>query len=804
MNTIERLRALELALHSIRHNLRFAIAFVVTLSLSLIVTTIAFSVLYGVLLKPLPYPNEARIVELSTYLKAAPAAQQFLTAKHVAEVAGGAASLALSAPYLWGGATSLTGPAPVMLTTNQVTSDFFQVFGVPPQLGRVLSKDDAPGGPIVLSHRAWQQLLGGRADVIGSQLVLKEGSREIIGVMPAAFAFPSGDSAYWERLDESTLARDPGLYANANYVQTIALLAPGVAPEQVTVELKDRSRVAFSEVSEDRLLTLRPTLMKQAIVSGVQPTLIVLLVLALLVLAIAASHVAHLVSAHTHGRLNELALREVLGTPRRELECSVIIAVLLLALLAALLSVALAHLGLGTVLALDDSGLPRAAAVGINLWVMGFSLICALSAAAGAMHGALKRWRRLELNALLKELSARQIGQRLVRPRILPTLALGLSLAAVTIALLLAQNLARLNAAPLGYQPEGIAVLQLFLDDQGDNGPARARLEAARMREALRAVPGVLQVSQSNAAPMGYVAMQSGEVTLLSAPSMVPLNARFTIVEPDYFALMQRRILAGRALNERDDERADPAVVINQALAKKFFGDGNAIGGRISLPPFGNSVDAPSVHTIVGVAEDALMRGLRFDGEPEVIAPGAQLRSYAQALLVRTQGDPRALLEALNAAVWKVNPRQGVYLSYALADTVAERLAAPRFFARITAGFALLALALALLGVYSVIAFGLAQRRAEFALRAALGASPLALAWEVLLGALKLALAGAVVGVAATWAINQLLRASVFGLEQALLPLFVISVLALLFGTVVAVLGSALGAARVNPLHALR
>ncbi len=773
----------------------YALALLATLTLGLSLTITMFAVVHGVAFAPLPYPDDEQIVVIESS-RPRTGASGGLTPRDAVETLPAMAGLQSFAYYSYGGADLLQGDRPRNLTLNTVGAQFFDVLGVAPMIGRALDAEDLGKARTVLSHATWQSVFGGDPDVLGKTLKLNWISPEIVGVMPPTFEFPSSEVALWIAADPQDLSSmDAGVYNNARFLQGIGRLRPDVTAVQFNATLQ--ALTPGQAGGDDWVLTGQRLL--DAAIGDRAELLLALLGIAALVLLIGCANAAHLVMVRGLDRLGKFAVMRALGASQRRIAGEFLVEVVVVTAAALALSLLISTIGMHVFVGLVDSGLPRAAEIRITPMVIVFALLN--TALVILVCGAWPTWRMYGSN--IEGALRRRIGLApgaATMERGLPVVAVALSLAALSTAALLAISAHRLASQQQIVSVERMLAVQLF---PGAEGAAAAEfLERARLASV--AIPGVEQVALMSGAPFTPVGSLRLDVTPDSRDKVESRTLQGRAITGPALEALGVGVLRGRALTAEDRAGSAPVALLNQRAARELFDGEDALGRSVSVPPYGRSGD-PIKFEVVGIVEDRKLD--RVDGEQaraELWMPFAQYPLPFGSLLLTSTLPPKSLIRAAESAVWSVDPNQGIYRTFAPADERDAQLAAPRFFARNAAAFAVFALALSMVGVYAVLAVDLSRRRRELALRAALGASRTDALRFVATKGMLIGVPGTLIGIALAAAMAQGVSSVLFDVSPATPWVVGGASLPLLLLTAVACWTLARKIARIEPNLALR
>ncbi len=719
------------------------------------------------------------------------------------------------------------GSAPALSTGEAVSENYFDVLKVRPQFGRgFLAEDNASAGArpvVVLSHGLWQRRFAGRESVVGETLELSGTKYDVVGVAPASFqgTLPGLSPEFWvplvhvDRLNfmgaQATTDKDPGTTRlerrGTRWLFLKARLAPGQSIDQAQAQIETlyaRLRTEYPDTNE----RAKPSLKAAAdvrfhpLLDGyVKAASAVLLAAVGLVLVVACANVANMLLARGASRRRELALRTAIGASRGRLVRQLLVESLVLAALGGAAGLALAHFA-GRALnraPVDALPIPLHFDFSPDLRVLAFAAIASLLTTA--LFGLIPAWSASKPD-LVPSLKADATGEGSVRHRFalrdaLVVGQLALSLVLLVAGALLLRGLDRARGTDLGFQTDRIASLGFNL---GMNGYDTARATALRPRllEVVRAVPGVETASLATRLPLAPdVNLESVRIPGQHQPTDDGTPVDVVAIGPEYFAAVGVPLMEGRAFDEADLAAERKVAVVNQTFARRFFPQGGAIGQRVYLSGFDQDP-----HEIVGIARDHKVRSVGEEPRPYLHVPADPSRTVG--LVVRAQGPAAALLPALRAAVLSVEPAVVFTESTTATEVAATTVAPTRIGAALMGAFGALALLLAAIGLYGVIAYSVSMRTREVGVRMALGARPLEIVRLVLGQGAKLAALGIGLGAVAATLVGRVLESLLYGVS-ALDPLaFAAAAAVLLLVALVANAAPAWTAARINPIRALR
>jgi len=790
-------------LRLLKRNLAFSAVAVVTLALGIGASAAVFSIVNAVLLRPLPFraPDElVRVWETS-----ANGPRNAVNGWNLLDWRERTRTLEEIAAIQELPAMSLsTGGDAEPVQATLVTPEYFAVLGVPAALGRVFGPEEARAGNervVVLSHGFWQRRFGGDPAMVGRRLILDGVGCEVIGVMPAAFAFPQSEAELWKPL---LITRDQS-WSGGRSLTTVARLRPGATPEQADRELAGiADGIAAERPAANKGWSAEVVPLLRDVTEGVRRPLLVILAGVFFLLLVACANVANLLLMRGAARQREIALRAALGAGRGRILLQFLTETLILSLLGAAVGLAFAHGGLAVLIAVLPSGrqLPRAETVHLDGRVLAFAVLLAvttalLSGLAPALQAA-----RLHIQHALRAASARvgvAAGHRLRGSFVVTQVALALVLLAG--AGLVLRSFQKLVAVDPGFRTERVLSMSLWFAPAEFGDPAKRSAYLARILDEVRSIPGVAAASSVHFLPLGEATSAScfarGE-TLPEIVADAPV-AEMLVVSPSYFDTLSTPIVAGRDLTVADVRGRPNVVLANRAFVERFFPGEDALGAHLALCW---SVENPV--EIVGIVGNARQTTLRKAPTPTLFIPNSMSPMYFASVVVRSQNDPRQIAASVQSAIHRVNPRQAVSAVRTLSEVFRGSVAEPRFQLVLLSVFAVLALMLAAIGVYGVVTCSVTERVPEIGIRMALGAGRAVVARLVLREGLLLVTIGVALGLAIALALTRLLESVLFEIEPTD-PLTLAAVSGLLL--IIAVASSLLPARRamsVDPMVALR
>ncbi len=798
-------------LRMLAKNPGFALIAIVALALGIGANTAIFSVVNAVLLRPLPYQDPSRLVYVWSAEKARGINQSTVSIPDFRDwqqqnlVFDGMTALSANTFNLSG------GDEPLQASGWIVAPNFFKVLGVRPQLGRTFAPDEEQWGKhqvVVLSHALWAKSFGRNVAILGRKVILDAEPFTVIGVMPAKFSAPYPEVQLWV-----PMSFPPGIAIGRDnrFLRVITRLAPGVTSERAQADTDTIARRLEQDHKEDQGVTAYLVPAERQIVGPVRPALLVLLVAVGCVLLIACTNLANLLLVRSAARQKELAIRMALGASRSRLIRQLLTESLLVALFGGALGLLLAGWGMASLRILAAREIPCVQDVGLNADVLSFTL--ALSVLTGVAFGLIPALQssKSQVNQPLKEGGrSAEPGMHARRVRdVLVVLQTALALVLLVGAGLLLNSFRRLTSINAGFNPDNVLTCEISLPSSKYKNPQIVSF-FQRLLEGVRALHGVKAAGATMTLPLrargGYWAGLNIEGRSEPATRESRPIVNFVQVTPGYFTALGIPILKGRLFSDQDNSvEGSKVAIINAVLARRFFSDVDPIGKRIRL---GSEAPLGPWLNVVGVVGDAALESLNDPRFPQVYSPHAQAEEGGvagnMALVVRTSSDPLSLAAAVREQVHALDKDQSVANIETLEQVVSGSLAQPRLNTLLLAGFAGFALLLAVIGLYGVLSYSVAQRTHEIGVRMALGARPHDVFWSVLGHALSLTSAGVAGGLTAAFGLTRLMASLLFGIRPTDPATFVAVSVVL---TVVALLASYIPARRatkVDPLVALR
>ena len=788
----------------------FAIVAILTLALGIGANTMIFSVVNAVWLRPLPYPEAERLALVSHQSTKRPGAFELTPASYL-ELRRQSKSFEQIAAFT-SRDFNLTGAGePERLQSQIVSATLFSLLRVSPVAGRTFTEeDDREGAPrvAILSHGLWERRFGARADLIGQTLTLDDQSYTVVGIMPPGFDFPTKETELWAPLVlPASSVNDRGSF----YLSGIARLNPGVALTAAQSELDViASNLTRAYPASNTDLGFTMVSLQESLVTGFKQALIVLLGAVAFVLLIACVNVANLLLARAAVREKELAVRAALGAGRRRLVRQLLTESTLLSICGGTVGLLLAVWGIKALKLISPTGpsaIPRLSEVSLDWRVLGFTL--GVSCLTGVIFGLAPALQisKPDLHHIIKEsgrgfASAR--GQRLRGLLVISEIALSLVL--LVGAGLLIRSFIRLQNVDAGFNPEGLLTLRVELSDSRAQDLTRRVNFYQEVIERIQSMPGVEAACIVNAAPIVTPGMRSSFFIegKPDPPPGQPQIANYRVLSPDYFRTLSIPLLKGRSLSAQDNTQAPAVAVINQAMARRYWGDEDPVGKHFRVG--GRVSNAPWL-TVVGVVGDVRQAGLDAAPFPEFYRPFTQdhpLWARPRVLFIRTTGDPLSSIAAVKSQIWAINKDQTIHAVRTMDEIVTQWLAPRRFNLVLLGAFAVIALVLASIGIYGVISYGVSQRTRDIGVRMALGAQRRDILKLIVGQGLILTGSGVAIGLIASWALTRWLKTLLFGVSATDPLTYGAIALLLLCVALVSCWMPALRAMKIDPMAALR
>ena len=783
---------------TLRRSPAFTIVALSTLALGIGATTAMFTVVHAVLLRPLPYPRSDRLMRIAyDYPKSPFITEGGISDRQWVDTRSRYKTFTRVAAFTPGFVTLTNAGDPVRLQEASVAAGLFETLGIAPALGRTFGLDDelVSGEPVVvLGDALWRERFGADANVVGRAITLDGVRHTVLGVMPPGFAYPL-DARLWRPL---RLELAPNRF---QILSVVGRLRDGATRAQALAELDG---LAAADRARDSLIS-RVTPLKATVVGDVTRSLLVFAGAVGLVLLIACANVANLLLMRATTRRREMAVRAALGAGRPRLVRQLVTESALLWVGAGVAGAAIAAAGVRALLTLAPDGrIPRHGEIGVDAVALGFALTVSLG--TGLIFGLIPALRatgsgvRDALAASARTMTGRD--GRLRGALVMAEIALALVL--LTGAALMMESFIRLRRVELGFRPTGLASLTVDLPDA--TYPSAAAMQAAHQAvlDRLGRIRGVASASAVNFVPLGG-AMIRGDIKVDGRTLPPSYLVAKPSVSPGYFRTMGIRLRLGREFTAQDVASAPHVAIVSESVARQIWPDVNPIGQRIS----NKDVPGPGDWlTVVGVVDDVGQTSIDVHREPTIYQPIQQLTQAFflghMSFIVRGVGDPALLLPAMRRALRDVDPNQPIGSIGTMESAISATVAEPLFQARLVGAFSIVALVLAAIGIYGVVAYSVAERTREIGIRVALGAGRGAVVGMVLRRLLVLLVPGVVLGVLGALATTRVLSSLLFDVRPNDPATFFSVAVLLTAVAIVAGMMPARRASRVDPLVALR
>jgi predicted permease len=785
---------------------------VLALALGIGATTTMFGLLNAVALRPLPYPESERLVELWGNVERQAVERRGTSIPDYLDWKAQSRSFDLMSAWSQSNFIRYGNGAPDRLSGEVVAGDYFRILGVEPLLGRVLTpEDDAANATLsaVIGERLWERGFGRSADVIGRSMQLGTQVFTIVGVVPAHFRGRSDASDVWASMIATSTPEGRASRGDRGF-PALARLAPGVtvASAQADVTNVARQLAQAYPGSNDRR-GVEVALLVDEVFGQVRPAITLLFGAVSFVLVIACASVASLLLARTESRRREFSLRRAIGADEMRLVRLMLAESAWVVLIGCSVGSLLALWAGDALLTLSPVQLPSFAAPGLDWRTLAFVIALGVLITVVIGLSPLRNMRARSLAQDLREgaVEARGGGGG----RTLQVIVAGQIAVTVTLlvgAALFSRSFAALARFDPGFEPDGVLSLRVQLPvvagaqagtPQGNTGG----VQALALLDDLRALPGVTRASLASGVPLAgagaifYSAEGMAAVDATNRP-----RAYLQRVSPDYVETLGLHVIAGRSFEPTDLGVDSRNVMVTEALARRFWPNENAIGRRIKQ---GDLAGPAPWLTIVGVLRDANLRGIPQNPtpDPDIFLPfNAQARGFA--VLLRAESDPGGLTRAATEVLGRRDPGVAVFNAITLAELVDQQLSASRFLTWLTGVFAVTALTLAIIGIYGLLAYWVGQRTREIGVRAALGASRGQLMGLVVGQGVLLALVGVLAGGLAAAGLSRFVETQLYSVEPLDIASFAITAGIMIGTALVASLVPALRALRVDPISALR
>ena len=787
---------------------------VATIAVGVGVSTALFTLVQSVVLRPLPYPAADELVRIIDVNTEAGIERGGAATGNVFAWSQRPQGFRAIAGYYAMGRTLSTGDATDVVIAAQVTASFFDVATVPAQLGRTFSAVESAEGRyssamaplgtnpvVVLSHATWQTRYGGDPNIVGRTVTIERVPFRIIGVMPQTFALPDADVQAW--LPWHVSAESP---RDQHYLGAIGRLAAGVSLAEGERRLQAvAADLAAAYPATNAGWSVRLVPLQQDLVGSAASVLWMLLGAVGLLLVVASANVSLLTLLRGLDRAGDAAVRLALGATPVRLLREFLMESLVVAVVGGLLGLAIAAAAIAALPALA-ADLPRLDEVSLDARAFGFALIVTtLAALVSGLPQAWRRTRQTPVAALADAASRSVTGSRRPWPRDLMVVAqVALAVVLLAGAGLLVRSVQSLASIDQGFDPAGVLVAPIFLDSAAYKTGDHTRAYYRTLFERLAQLPGVVAVGGATTVPTSPLGPDFERPVWPAGTSPPPAErtpAAIRMVTPGYFAALTLRVVAGRAIDDRDTPEGAKVLMVNETLACRLWPGQSAVGQQLVVD-YSSAGTFP--YEVVGVVADMRFKGPRSVAGPEVFFPHAQRSYLILNVVVKSNRDPRALVPAVRDVMRTLDPMKPAQSLYPMDELLGNTYARDRYTMVTLLVFAAAASFLATLSVYGVLAQRVRERRRELAIRIAMGADSTALVGWVTAAGFRLIAAGLAGGLAVAWFATKALDGLLFGV-QAADPATLLAVTAAL--AAVGVLAAALPswrAARVDPVAILR
>ncbi len=789
-------------LHDVRYAVRkltkspaFSLLVILTLALGIGANTAVFSVIHGIVLRPLPFPNATRLVDICSARDNAASA---CTASPPDIEDWARAGKTLDAVAIGRGEASV-------LRTDQgvegfpgaiVSPGFLELFGVQPALGRLLRREDLQQPVVILSHTLWMNRFGGDASIVGRIITLNDKSHEVIGVLPAGVKIPDFERAQLWR----PLPFDPRNEENRAWRGFIAVarLAPDASLQAARSELATLSdRLARTLPKSNKGWSMTPVPMQERVVGSVGSTLWIFWGAVGFVLLIACTNVASLLLARSFGRRRELAVQAALGAGHARLLRQLLTESLVLAIVGGALGALLAWGAVQAFRGLAPASIPRREEVSVDSLALAFTI--GVSLLASLVFGLLpaRNAVRSDLMQNLRTAIQPPLTRSLFSARRLLVVAeVALALILLVGAGLLTRSFLAAAQWDSGFDPHNLLIVWLLPSQKRYTDKRQVADLYRRAAEDVRTLPSVRAAGEASAGPL-FGGRETEEFFVDT--SVEPMVVRWFDIDQAYFQTMGIPLVKGRYFNPDDRPDSPHVVIVNHTLARRISADGNVVGKQIR-----RGGESPMTMEIVGVVGDVNPLTPQSQVEPEIYWPNQQETRWATFLLVRTAGDPAQTLKSLRARLQAIDPDLSIRTLGTSEELIGERLVGPRFYMSVLGVFACVALVLAIGGTYSVISHNVAARTKEIGLRMSLGATRREILQLVIWQGLQVVVVGIGIGLIGAALLTKLLASLLYRVTATDPLTFVATPLLLILAATLAAYVPARRAANVDPITTLR
>ena len=791
---------------------------ILTLALGIGANAAIFSIVNTVLLRPLPYKDPERLVALWENIPSQ--GQSRVSPANFFDWKKQSTSFEDMSTY-GGSAMTLTGVGePEQLSGTRVSAGYFDVVGIKPMLGRAFLADEyevGKGQVVILGDGLWRRRFGSDPQILNKSVTLDGQPLTVVGVMPPGLypvrpttaghlSFGEDQQHYWIPM---SFAAPWAAVRSAHVLGVVGRLKQGVTLDQARAEMNTIGARLEQQYPANKGEGILVNPFMNEMVGDVRPALLILFLAVGLVLLIACANIAGLRLAQHSARSKEIAIRAALGAPRRRIITQFFIEGLILSVVGAIAGLAVAAVGMKTLVSFVPQDIPRLSDVGLDWRVLSFTLL--LSIGSCVLFGLIPAWHASQPdlhNAL--EQAGRTSGPGSYRLRFRKSLVVFQVSIAVMLVIgagLLIRSFWILQQVDPGFQPERVLSVGITLPFTKYAEPQRINQFFSALQNDIMSVPAVKSAAIAYDHPLQTNWTESFEIEGQVIPSdqRAPV-ANFNPISPDYFKTVGTQLVSGRHFNADDNHDHPGVAIVNEAFVRKYLPDGNVIGRRIKTN------QAPRIwrddryvwFQIVGVVRDVKNSGLKEAGEPTYYLPAAQVPLQDMMLLVRTSSEPTAIISSVQRAVWTIDPNQAISDVKTMEQVISDSVAQPRFNMFLMVMFGVLALLLAVVGIYGLLSYAVTQRKQELGIRMALGANRVDVLKLVLRQGMTLALLGEAVGLIGALALTRVMRGLLFGIGPFDAGTFVTVAIATTLVALAACYIPARRATKVDPLVALR
>ncbi len=785
---------------------------VLTLALGIGANTAIFSVVNAVLLRTLPFHEPDRLVmvwedaSFAGFPRNTPAPANYADWKTQNQVFEEMAAFEERS-------FNLTGDGePEKVEAYGVTANFFGLLGIRPVLGRaILPEEDKPEANkvVMINYSLWQQRYGGERSIIGRELLLNGEKYTVVGVMPAGFQFMESRIGLWVPI---AFTAERLAQRSSHYLTVIARMKPGVTMAQANADVHTiQKRIAHDYPDEAGRLSAFVMPLRDQLAGDVRRPLLVLLVAVGFVLLIACANIANLLLSRAASRSREIAVRTALGASRARIVRQLLVESLLLATAGGVCGLLLASLSFAFLQRLIPDGLAISTKLNLDVKVLGFTLLLALLTAV--VFGLVPAFQasKIDLNGALKQGGGRtglNVGGNRLRSFMVVT-EVALALVLLVGAGLLIQTFLKLRDQYSGLRPEKVLTLRTVLPLSKYPEQSQRAAFYKQVLERVKSLPGVVSTGYATSIPLAWKGgtngfFPEGRTVERASAEGLSYDANHRQVSADYLKTMGIPLLRGRSINDSDDERAMPVAIVNDTMARQYWPGEDAVGKRFKL---GDPQDDIPWITIVGVAGDVRQMGVDEPVKAEMYFPYQQIKEFKfyapRDLAIRTTVDPLSIVAAARSEIHQIDPAQPISKVRTMDEVLGEETASRSLAMTLLTIFSALALLLATLGIYGVLAYFVVQHTQEIGVRVALGAQRHDILKLVLRKGMTLTLLGVVIGLGVAFALTRLMASLLYGVSTTD-PLTYAAIALLL--TVVALVACYLPARRatkVDPMVAL-